>query len=168
MNDFLNEYATNSMVLAAVGAATGMALALFSTVYNMHMDRRRERVYTAIYVVGGVLATLGGMAVISWKAAVLGLAAFAASGLPMVIGDMRRGVREQARQEQDKRRKRLPYAEKGLVDQALMEASEAERALGELVSKKELGMVDLMRLAARAILATANCIKFLSEIGRQV
>jgi hypothetical protein len=51
------------------------------------IGRRREG-YTALLVVVGVLVTLGGVAVVSWQAALLALMCFAASGAPMVVGDI--------------------------------------------------------------------------------
>lgn len=49
--------------------------------------------YTSILVIGGVLITLTGVAVIDVRAALVCLGAFAATGLPMVIGSIWREVR---------------------------------------------------------------------------
>lgn len=49
--------------------------------------------FTALFVVGGVLITLAGVAVIDPVAALISLGAFAASGLPMVSGSIWRYVR---------------------------------------------------------------------------
>lgn len=46
--------------------------------------------YMALAVVGGVLMTLGGVAVLDWRAALLAFLCFAASGAPMVFGSMGR------------------------------------------------------------------------------
>ncbi len=43
-------------------------------------------------VVAGVGVTLIGVAIISWKAAVLVLACFAASGIPMIVGENIRSI----------------------------------------------------------------------------
>lgn len=49
--------------------------------------------FTSLAVVVGVFATLGGVAVISWQAALLALGAFVASGLPMMAGSIGRYIR---------------------------------------------------------------------------
>lgn len=77
-------------------------LFMFGVAYNAlvhHLGNKKEG-YSAILVVGGVLITLGGLALISWQCALLAVAMFAASGLPMVIGDIYRSIRrrEQALQ----------------------------------------------------------------------
>jgi len=48
----------------------------------------RKEGYTAFLVAIGVLVTLAGVAVIDWRAAVLALVCFTASGTPMVIGSV--------------------------------------------------------------------------------
>lgn len=82
-------------ILAVFGA-----LALFGAVYNRLIAWTEERGYiegyTALAVVGGVLITLAGIAILSIPAAVLALGAFAASGTPMVIGSIGRHVRMRA------------------------------------------------------------------------
>ena len=80
-------------------------LVLFGILYNLLMGWMEKRGYleglTSLAVVGGVLITLAGIAVVSWSAAVLALAAFTASGLPMVIGSLWRYVqRRQMEQEE--------------------------------------------------------------------
>jgi hypothetical protein len=62
----------------------------FNSLVNWLGDRKDG--YTSLLVVAGVLVTLGGVALIDWRAAGLALAGFAASGLPMVIGDVARTV----------------------------------------------------------------------------
>lgn len=80
------------------------ALGMFGLAYNalIHWLGNRKAGYVSLLVVGGVLVTLLGIAMVSWQAAVIGLAAFSASGLPMVIGDIYRAIsaREQAVKEQ--------------------------------------------------------------------
>ena len=67
-----------------------MTLFFFGLSYNSLVNYLGERKdgYTALLVVAGVLITLGGIALIDWRAAALALAAFAASGTPMVLGDI--------------------------------------------------------------------------------
>jgi hypothetical protein len=80
--------------------AVGFALFCFGCFYNGLMQRLGESKsgYTAFFVVGGVLITLIGMALIDWRAALLALMLFAASGLPMVIGAMARAIGERERE----------------------------------------------------------------------
>jgi hypothetical protein len=70
-------------------------LLMFGLVYNELVQRigRRKEGYTSLLVVGGVLITLGGVALVSWQCAVLTLSAFAASGLPMTLGSIYRHIR---------------------------------------------------------------------------
>lgn len=69
-------------------------LLMYGVVYNELVQRlgKRKEGYTSLLVVAGVLVTLAGVSLISWQSALLTLCAFAASGLPMVIGDIRRYV----------------------------------------------------------------------------
>ena len=71
-------------------------LFMFGLMFNGLVDWLGERKegYVSLMVVGGVLVTLGGIAFISWPAAILGLAAFVASGLPMVIGEIVRTIKK--------------------------------------------------------------------------
>jgi Kef-type K+ transport system membrane component KefB len=55
--------------------------------------------YTALLVVVGVLVTLLGVALIDWRAAVLVGGAFAASGTPMIIGDISRTIKAREKRE---------------------------------------------------------------------
>jgi hypothetical protein len=72
-------------------------IGLFMTgwAYNSLIEYLSDRIhgYTALTVVAGVLVTIGGMALVDWRAAAIALACFAASGTPMVIGDIARTVR---------------------------------------------------------------------------
>lgn len=79
--------------------ATLAGLFFFGVAFNMlvhSLDGRHEG-YTALLVVAGVLVTLGGVALICWQAAAICLAAFAASGTPMVLGDIWRAVQRRER-----------------------------------------------------------------------
>jgi len=76
-------------------------LALFGIAYNWmvgHLGRRLEG-FTSLAVALGVLGTLALVAIISWKAALISLVGFLASGAPMVIGSVSRYInrREEAR-----------------------------------------------------------------------
>lgn len=86
--------------LGAIIAVFG-ALFLFGYFYDRvvtWLERNGyDEGYMALLVVGGVLATLAGMALIDWRAAVLGLGAFTASGFWMVIGSWWRHVQKRKR-----------------------------------------------------------------------
>lgn len=77
----------------------------YDVVIEVGVRRKLTEGYTAILVVVGTLVTIGGIHFLSlyWdtSAALLALAAFAASGLPMVAGDVGRylKLREQERKE---------------------------------------------------------------------
>jgi hypothetical protein len=76
--------------------AVMFGLFMFGLIFNGLVEWLGERKegYVSLMVVGGVLVTLGGIAFISWPAAILGLAAFVASGLPMVIGEIVRTIKK--------------------------------------------------------------------------
>ncbi len=87
------------MDVNAPGFAVRLTLALVlevacGIIYNRWVDKHQaenEGVYTAFYMVGGVLITLIiGVLVIGITATVLLLVLFAASGAPMVLGSMQR------------------------------------------------------------------------------
>jgi hypothetical protein len=79
-------------------------LALFGLVYNwvvkwLEKDGRHEG-YVAILVVGGVLATLGGLAVLrGFEIAVYVALLFVASGTPMILGSIARYMNKRAEDE---------------------------------------------------------------------
>ena len=58
-----------------------LALAFFGGFFNWMINTLGERKdgYVSLLVAGGVLITLGGIAVVSWQCALLALAMFAAS-----------------------------------------------------------------------------------------
>lgn len=73
-------------------------LMLFGVQFNALVGVLGRRGYTegflSVFVAGGVLITLSGVALLNWQAALLSLGAFAASGLPMMIGSMVRYIRK--------------------------------------------------------------------------
>ncbi len=85
-----------------IGYDSGVIFAIFGVlfVFGYLYDRAvtwlerngYDEGYTALLVVGGVLVTLGGVAAVDWRAALLGLGAFASSGFWMVIGSWWRHV----------------------------------------------------------------------------
>jgi hypothetical protein len=83
-------------------------LHLFGWVYNelvAWMERNGyDEGYTALLVVGGVLATLAGLAILrGLESAVYVALLFVASGTPMIIGSMARHARRRAKDEQKAR-----------------------------------------------------------------
>ncbi len=75
-----------------------MVLLLFGIGFNL-LTAWAERKgylkgYTSLFVVMGVIVTVGVMAVISLAFALITLGAFVFSGLPMIVGDMWRHMRE--------------------------------------------------------------------------
>ncbi len=85
--------------------AVYLALLLLGIGYNLAIGWAERRKYlegfVSLAVVLGVLATLGGVAVISWQAALICLGAFTASGLPMVGGSVWRYIRARGEAQRD-------------------------------------------------------------------
>ena len=69
-------------------------LFMFGCAYNYFVGalNGKKDGYLAMLVAAGVAMTLLGVAIVSWQAAVLVLACFAASGIPMIIGEVSRSV----------------------------------------------------------------------------
>ncbi len=74
-----------------------VGLLLFGTLYNglvAYLERKKYiEGFVSLMVVGGVVITLMGAALISWQASAIVFACFAASGLPMVAGSIWRYMR---------------------------------------------------------------------------
>lgn len=88
----------NGNDLGAIPVAIGAGLIAFGFFYDLlvtylHKEGHSEG-YTSLLVVGGVLVTaLAAGFVIGWINVLWLLGAFTCSGLPMVIGDIRRYVK---------------------------------------------------------------------------
>ena len=69
-------------------------LVMFGIAYNflMHHLGQHKQGYLSLFVAGGVLVTLAGLALIDARAAVLALVCFAASGAPMIAGEIVRSM----------------------------------------------------------------------------
>jgi hypothetical protein len=70
--------------------------------------------FTSLVVAVGVLITLGGVAVISWQAALLALGAFVATGTPMIAGSIWRYI-QLRREAQGYERQTARMAEHGEI-----------------------------------------------------
>lgn len=167
---FLNSYVTDSQNFWTAALAVFTFLVLFGWRYNRWMDELGEKKagYTAMLVAGGTIITLLGVAVISWKAAVLTLGAFVADGLFMLVGDAQRHIRQREKEARRRRsaprRKPLPYAAAGLVDDALMATSEAQRALKRIVDSEGMDMAEMIRHVAVANLELSSVVMKLWEV----
>jgi len=137
MGDFLNGFVQDPQNFWTAIASVVVALAIFGWRYNKWMDDLGEDKdgYTALLVALGVVVTQLGVAVISWRAAVLGVALYFADGLFMIFGDIRRSLTKRKKDAKKKapRRKPLPYAAAGLIDDALIALSEAQREMKALL-----------------------------------
>ncbi len=91
---------TSGLNWGLIGAVWG-ALLVFGFVYNLAVAWAERQGYaegyTAMLVVGGTLVTLLGVAVVDWRAALLALGAFFASGFWMVVGSWWRHVQARRR-----------------------------------------------------------------------
>lgn len=81
-----------------------LVLFVFGVGYNelvAFLERQGyDRGYTALLVVGGVLVTLLGVAVlIGFEAAAVVFGSFVASGMPMIVGSMQREARKRKEDE---------------------------------------------------------------------
>jgi len=79
-------------LIAAVLAGLLWVGTLYNQLVSWAQRRGYAEGYTSLLVVGGVLLTLAGLAILSIGAAALALAVFVASGTPMVVGSICRYV----------------------------------------------------------------------------
>lgn len=129
MGNFLNQFDANLLtgviVFIAIGAPT------FGYFFNRLMDKLSgEYEHTSLYVAIGVTVTLAFGALLSWKASLLLLGIFCLTGLPMIAGEYRRTERKA----RSPRRKRLPYAANGLIDDAKIATVTAQGKLIKAIS----------------------------------
>lgn len=137
LGSFLNEYVSNSTVFWTLAVAVFFLLLIFGYFYNRLMDALIGKEHLSLYVAGGVLITIGAAALFSWKAGLLMLALFAADGLPMVVGEFKRTHRHTEERKKNPRRKRIPYAANGRIDDATMALREGNRLLGMALKEKD-------------------------------
>jgi len=147
LGDFLNEFAANSSAFWALLVGAIFVLLIFGYFYNRLMDRLDDSdEHTSLYVAIGVTVTIGVASIFSWKAGLLMLVFFAASGSPMITGEFNRTKVKKETKEKTPRRKRLPYAANGRIDDATMSVKEASRLLGMSLKEKD-GTVRALQLA---------------------
>lgn len=123
----------NPAVIGAIAAG----LLIFSWAFNQWIDARdhaaaekadltgqpaEDSADTAWLVVIGVLATLAGVAVVSWVAALITLGGFLVAGPIMVWGDHRRAVRRIKRQAE--RQARLEQHRMDVAAAAILEKTD--------------------------------------------
>lgn len=139
LGDFLNEFVSNPTVFWALFVGLFFGLAIFGYFYNQLMDHLKDGdEHTSLYVAIGVTVTLTAASLFSWKSGLLSFLFFGASGLPMILGEFRRTkVRVEEKKTTPPRRKRLPYAANGRIDDATMGAKEASRLLMLALKEKE-------------------------------
>ncbi len=70
-------------------------LFMFGAAYNYFVGALQERTdgYLGMLVAVGVGITLVGVAIVSWQAAILVLACFFMSGIPMIVGEISRSIK---------------------------------------------------------------------------
>jgi hypothetical protein len=127
MGAFLNEFDANLqtgvIVFIVIAAPT------FGYFYNRLMDNLKgESEHTSLYVAIGVTITLAFGSLLSWKASLLLLSIFCLTGLPMIVGEY---LRTERKRKTAPRRKRLPYAANGMIDDAKIAATETHRLIGK-------------------------------------
>ena len=138
LGSFLNEFAAKSSLFWALFVGAIFSLVIFGYFYKRLMDHLKDGdEHTSLYVAIGVGATILVAALFSWKAGLLNLIFFAASGLPMILGEFRRTKAKVEERTKTPRRKRLPYAANGRIDDAVMDVKEASRLLGMALKEKE-------------------------------
>lgn len=147
---FLNPFLEDARMFVPVAIGIALALFLFGYFYNRALDNMSERRgRTAFFVVGGTLFTLGMIAILSWKAAVLALCAFAIDGAWMIMGDVTRAISRLEKENRNprKQRKPLPYAAAALVDDSIMALSVSQRIVKEMLKDgldgKKVGLIGL-------------------------
>ncbi len=161
--NILNTFVEDAHIFWPLCVALAASLWLFSMLYNRWMDDLAEAKsgYTALLVALGNGVTLAVVAVLSWKAAVLVAAAFVISGAAMIAGDIRRNHLQQKKTIRALKRKPLPYAAAGLIDEAVMLISEGQRTIKTILK----GPYDAQRLGIVGI-ALTEAIAKLNEARR--
>ena len=151
MGEFLNQYVKDLHSIIPLGIGSAIILSIFSILYNRWVSDLGEKKdgYTALLVaIGNTVTILIGVAVFSWKAAVLCSLAFIFSGFMMIAGDIKRSSarREKLIAEAQKtpRRKPLPYRAGRLISDAYDELVTVERKLEQVIDSKKYDLIPLI------------------------
>jgi hypothetical protein len=156
VDSFFNQFAANPQVLPALIIFSILALPIFGYFYNRLMNKLdNEHEHVSIYVALGVLVTLGVAALFSWKSALLLLSLFILDGTPMILGEFKR-TEVRVAEKRSPRRKRLPYAANGRIDDATMSIHEASRLLGMALKEKDITVRALQMATASHELNAAH------------
>jgi len=140
LGSFGNEYVANSQVFFPLVITLFFLLIIFGYFYNRLMDSLRGKEHTSLYVVGGVIVTIGAAALISWKSALLLTVLFILDGIPMIAGEFKRTHRQE-KQQASARRKRMPYVCNALIDEAKMASESINRLIGKAIEKEDWKLV---------------------------
>ena len=152
MGAFLNELDANLQSALVVFIVIGAPV--FGYFYNRLMDSLKgEHEHTSLYVAIGVTITLGFGALLSWKASLLLLSIFCLTGLPMIVGEF---LRTEKKRKSTPRRKRLPYAANGILDEARIAATETHRLIGKALQANTLEEIYKHLASASHELTTVN------------
>jgi hypothetical protein len=136
LGSFLNEFAANLRVLPAMIVAVIVILPVFGYFYNRLMDKLHgKKEHLSLYVAIGEFAVILAVFAFSWKAGLLALICNGLAGILMIWGEFRRTEREEKK---TPRRKRIPYAANGRIDDARMSVDEANRLLGMVLKEKDI------------------------------
>ncbi len=129
MEIFWNQYVTKLQLLPALFVFAALGLPTFGYFYNQLMDRLQSKhEHISIYVAVGVAVNILIGAIFSWKSALLFFSLFSLSGLPMIVGEFKRTeYKKQIARSTRLRRKRLPYAANGCIEDAHDALKEAQR-----------------------------------------
>lgn len=159
MGSFGNEYAANSQVVYPLAIAIIFLLSIFGYFYNRLMDKLKGKEHTSLYVAGGVLVTIGAAALISWKSALLFMVLFSLDGIFMIVGEFKRTEK----QAKTPRRKRMPYAANGLLDEAKMSATELHKHIGQYLESSDPKKINLMQVEVTTILLKLTELKSIQD-----
>lgn len=159
MGDFGNEYVANLQVIYPLGVALIFLLIIFGYFYNRLMGALKGKEHTSLYVAGGVLITLAAGAVISWKSALLYLILFALDGIFMMVGEFKRTEK----QAKSPRRRRMPYAANGLIDDAKMSATELHKHIGQYLQSNDPKQINQMQVEVTTILVRLTELKNIQD-----
>lgn len=163
MDGFGNEFDVKLQIALAVFVV--VIAPVFGYFYNNLMDRLTENEHSSLYVVIGVAVTIILSSAISWKSALLMAVLFGLTGLPMIIGEFNRTKRKQRKEQQEKsiRRRRLPYAANGLIDEIKMSGFELKNYLKKYLETSDPKQLHMALVEVTNILVKTMELKSIQE-----